>query len=285
MVEPLTQNQTYDATAETVEVTPPEPTRHLRGGLAGLGSGLPPLLAAVLIAAFWEGWVRWQGIPPYLVPAPSAVLERLADDPAFFLRAGRVTVYEAVGGLLLGSTGALAAAVVMAHSRVIERSLYPLAILIKVTPIVTVAPLFVIWFGFGAAPKILIAALIAFFPMLVNAITGFRSVQPGALAFLQSLHANRVEIFLKLRLPSSLPYLFAAFKVSVTLCIIGAVVAEWMGADKGLGRTIAIAYTNLDMPTLFGAIVCLAVIGVGLTLLISALEQRILFWHESHLDI
>lgn len=297
MVDPLTQDpprplslspvmeqgQTLAPVVPEANVAPK--AAWVRRSLAACELLLPPLLTALVVGTLWEMWVRWQDVPAYLVPAPSAVAARLARDPGFFLGASWVTTYEAVGGLLLGSAVALLAAVVMAHSRLLEQSLYPLAILVKVTPIVTVAPLFVIWFGFGIAPKICIAALIAFFPMLVNAITGFRSVHPGALAFLQSLDANRIEVFLKLRLPSSLPYLLAALKVSTTLCVIGAVVAEWIGADKGLGRTIAVAYTNLDMATIFSAIVCLAVIGVALMLLISVVERRILFWHESVLEV
>jgi NitT/TauT family transport system permease protein len=118
--------------------------------------------------------------------------------------------------------------------------------------------------------------------MLVTAITGFRSVHPGALALLESLHASRAEIFFKLRLPGSLPYIFAALKASTTLCVIGAVVGEWIGADKGLGRMIAVAYGNLDMPTIFAAILCLAAIGVALITAVTVIERRALFWHESN---
>jgi NitT/TauT family transport system permease protein len=163
----------------------------------------------------------------------------------------------------------------------LERSLLPLAILVKVTPIVAVAPLFVIWFGFGAMPKVLIAALITFFPTLVNGVTGFRSVNPGAMDFLRSLRASRREIFFALRVPSSLPYLFAAFRVSIPLSVTGAVIAEWFSADRGLGSVIVVAHNDLDMPTLFGAIFALAFIGIGLTILVGLMERKALFWHES----
>jgi len=242
---------------------------------------VPPLLALTVVAIIWEIWIEVRDVPIYLVPAPSDVFAGLVEDPFLFVKEGVVTLTEAMAGFVLGSTVALAGAVLMAHSRVLERSLLPLAILVKVTPIVAIAPLFVIWFGFGMMPKILITALITFFPVLVNGITGFRSVDPGAMDFLRSINASRREIFLTLRLPSSMPYLFSAFRVSIPLAVIGAVVGEWFSADRGLGSVIIVAHSNLDMVTLFGAIVTLAIMGIGLTLAVSVAEKKALFWHES----
>jgi NitT/TauT family transport system permease protein len=239
------------------------------------------LLALTVVAIIWEIWIEVRDVPIYLVPAPSDVFAGLVEDPFLFVKEGVVTLTEAMAGFVLGSTVALAGAVLMAHSRVLERSLLPLAILVKVTPIVAIAPLFVIWFGFGMMPKILITALITFFPVLVNGITGFRSVDPGAMDFLRSINASRREIFLTLRLPSSMPYLFSAFRVSIPLAVIGAVVGEWFSADRGLGSVIIVAHSNLDMVTLFGAIVTLAIMGIGLTLAVSVAEKKALFWHES----
>jgi NitT/TauT family transport system permease protein len=197
---------------------------------------------------------------------------------------GLRTLESAMLGFLVGATFALLLATIMAQSRFLERSIFPLAILIKVTPIVAIAPLLTIWFGFGLMPKVFIAALIVFFPIMVNALVGFRSVNPNALALFQSLAASRTDVFLRLRLPSSLPYLFAAFRVSIPMSVIGAVVAEWFSGDRGLGRVIYVANNNLDMATAFAGIFTLAVIGVGLFLTTSWLERRLLFWHESIMD-
>ena len=220
-------------------------------------------------------------VPTYLVPAPSIVMDRLAGDIWYFMGHGAVTLAEALTGFALGTVVALTGAILMTQSRYIERSLLPLAILVKVTPVVAVAPLFVIWFGFGPAPKVLIVALITFFPVLVNAVTGFRSVDRGAMELLRSIRASRREIFLKLRVPSATPYLFSAFRVSVPLAVIGAVIGEWFSADRGLGSVIVVAHANLDMPTLFSAIFMLSFMGIGLTILLSVIEKRALFWHES----
>ena len=208
-------------------------------------------------------------------------MQRLGGDPRLFAWHGLITLSEALAGFALGTLVALIGATVMAHSRFFERTLFPIAILLKVTPIVAVAPLFVIWFGFGLVPKVLIAALITFFPVLVNGVTGFRSVDRGAFDFMRSLNASTIQIFVALRVPSSMPYLFSAFRVSIPLAVIGAVVGEWFSGDRGLGSIIIVAHSNLDMPTLFSAIVVLSVMGIVLFALVSFIERKALFWHES----
>ncbi len=255
--------------------------RVLRLARGAIGALLPPASALLVAAGVWEAWVRLRHVHDYLVPAPSAVVARMAGDPAFFAREGLVTLEGALAGFALGSAVAIALAVIMAHSRLLERSIFPLAIMVKVTPIVAIAPLLAIWFGFGLLPKVFIAALLVFFPVMVNGLVGFRSVNPAALELLQSLAASKLDVFLKLRVPSSLPYLFAAFKVCIPLSVIGAVVAEWFSGDRGLGRVIQVANNNLDLDTAFGAVFSLAILGIGLYLLTAAVERRLLFWHES----
>ena len=249
-----------------------------------LGIVLPALLGLAAVIGAWEAWVELDDVKPYLVPAPSSVGERLADDPRLFLQEGLKTIEGALLGFVVGAAFAFLLATLMAQSRFLERAIFPLAILVKVTPIVAIAPLLTIWFGFGLMPKVFIAALIVFFPIMVNALIGFRSVNPNALALLESLAAARWEVFLRLRLPSSLPYLFAAFRFSIPLSVIGAVVAEWFSGDRGLGSVIYIANNNLDMATAFAGVFTLAVIGVALFVLTTWVERRVLFWHESILD-
>jgi len=265
--------------AKTRAKTPPS---RLRGWLA---LTLPSLIGFAAVLAAWEAWVRLRDIKVYLVPAPSRVADRLAADPELFLREGLRTLEGALLGFAVGAAVAIGLATIMAQSRFLERAIFPLAILIKVTPIVAIAPLLTIWFGFGLMPKVFIAALIVFFPIMVNALIGFRSVNPNSLALLESLAASRAEVFLKLRVPSSLPYLFAAFRVSIPLSVIGAVVAEWFSGDRGLGSVIFVANNNLDMPTAFAGVFTLAVLGVALFLITTYVERRLLFWHESTLDV
>ena len=241
----------------------------------------PPAIALVMLAIAWELLTHFADVKPYILPGPSLILRRFIGDLGYFAHHGATTLGEAMAGFGMGSAVAMVGATLMAHSRFLERSLFPLAVLVKVTPIVAVAPLFVIWFGFGSFPKVLIAAMITFFPVLVNAMMGLRSVNPGALDFFRSVHASKAEIFFKLRVPSSLPFLFAAFRIAIPLSVIGAVVGEWFTGDQGLGSVIIVAHNNLEMDTLFAAVLSLAFIGIGLTLLTSYLEKRVLFWHES----
>ncbi|MDO8616476.1 MAG: ABC transporter permease [Dehalococcoidia bacterium] len=242
---------------------------------------LPPAAALVLALLMWEAWVQWRDVSILVVPPPSAVAERFFERPGFFWREGGWTLYEATLGLLLGSAVAIGLAVVMAHSTLAERTLFPLAIIVKVTPLVAVAPVLVILLGFGTTPKVVVAALLSFFPMLLNAMTGFRDVNPGALQFLRSLRASPWQVFWKLRVPSAQPYLLVALKITYPLALIGAVVAEWFTGDRGLGLVIFSANYNLDTPTLFAAIGVLAMTGVSINVLLSLVERRLLFWHES----
>ncbi len=274
---------------------PPEPqpreapypeTPRDRGGVAAGARSLagllaPPALTLTALTAVWEVSTRALEVPVYMVPRPTDVAERLGADIAFFAGNGAVTLLEALAGFVLGSAVAFAAATLMARWWLLERTLFPLAVLVKVTPVVAVAPLLVVWFGFGSLPIVSIAALITFFPVLVNAVTGLKSVDPGALDFFRSVNASTRETFLKLRLPGSLPYLFAAFRIAIPLSVIGAVVGEFFGGNRGLGGVIFVAHHNLDMPTSFAAILVLALMGVSLTVLTSYVERRALFWHES----
>ncbi len=267
----------------------PEVTRAANGRLrlsirlAALGYLIPAAMASLVLMVVWELWVWLADVPVYIVPGPLTVLRRLFGDVGFFAGNGATTLMEAGAGFLLGSLVAVVTATLMAHSRLLERILLPLAVVVKVTPIVAIAPLFVIWFGFGSAPKILIAAIITFFPVMINANVGLRAVDPGSLDLFKLLHASKAEILLKLRAPSSLPYLFAAFRIAVPLSVIGAVVGEWFTGDQGLGSVIIVAHNDLDTPTLFAAIFSLAIIGVSLTLATLYVEKRTLFWHDSFL--
>jgi NitT/TauT family transport system permease protein len=278
------------ADTEWTQPPPVATTAWLAGGagpwlMQGAALVLPAILGLALVFAAWESWVEIKDVKPYLVPAPSAVFERLYEDPWMFAEEGLMTLEGALLGFAAGTLVALTLAVVMSQARLLERTIFPLAILVKVTPIVAIAPLLTIWFGFGLMPKVFIAGLIVFFPIMVNALIGFRSVNPNSLALLQSLSASRFEVFYRLRLPSSLPYLFAAFRFSIPLSVIGAVVAEWFSGDRGLGSVIYIANNNLDMATAFAGIFTLAVLGVGLFLITAAIERRFLFWHESTWDV
>jgi NitT/TauT family transport system permease protein len=239
---------------------------------------LPTVAFLTVVLAGWELAVRIWQVPAFLLPAPSAVATRLAGDPLFFGREGLVTLGEALGGLVIGGALALGTGLLMAQWRWLERALLPVAVVAKVTPVVVVAPLFVLWFGFGAWPRLLIAALLAFFPILIGAVAGLRAVPTAAREVLLTLDAGIAEEALLLRLPSALPQLFAALKVATTLALLGAVVAEWVGGDRGLGRAILLANSNLDTTTALAGVATIAAIGMALIGGLTLLERRYVFW-------
>lgn len=226
----------------------------------------------------WELVVRLRNVPVYILPAPSVVMTTLINDASLYANAALVTLAEALMGLALGLTVGIAVAVLITYWSQLERGVLALAILVKATPMVAIAPLLIIWFGFGILPKVIITAILTFFPVLINVHSGLKAVDEAVLALLHSLNASRWELFRYARWPSSFPYLLAALKVVAPLSLVGAVVAEWAGASAGLGRAMWLAYSNLNMPSLFAAVFCLATMGVVFYLSILILEARVLFW-------
>lgn len=226
----------------------------------------------------WEGAVRVTGTPVYLVPAPSDVAAVLGQHGAGLLPAAAVTLGEAMAGLVLGGAVGLCLAVVITFWGQLEHGVMSLALLIKSTPIIAVAPILTIWMGFGHGPKVVVTALLTFFPVLINSLEGFRSVDPAISDWFRSIDAPPRQYFVHARWPSARPFLFAALKVAAPLSLIGAVVAEWMGASAGLGRQMWLAYTNLDMASLFAAVAVLTVLSAAVYRLVTAAERRTVHW-------
>ncbi len=226
----------------------------------------------------WEIAVYLSGIPVYILPAPSRVAVTLWTGADYYGRAALVTLGQALAGLALGLAVGIAVAVGITFWEAWERGVLALAILLKAMPMVAIAPLLTIWFGFGMLPKVIITAILTFFPVLINVHSGLRAVDDAVLALFHSLDASRWEVFRLARWPSAQPYLFAALKVVAPLSLVGAVVAEWAGASAGLGRAMWMAYSNLNMPALFSAVFCSALMGIGLYGTVVALEKQVVFW-------
>lgn len=245
---------------------------------ARAGSGRAALWMASGFALVWEAAVRVLDVPAYLLPAPSRVAQVLVANAGLYARASLITLGEALAGLILGVlAGALLASLLTLRPG-LEGGVMTLAILVKSTPLVAIAPLLTLWFGFGVLPKVLITALMTFFPVLVNILSGLNHTDAALVDLFRSWNASQREQFFHLRVPSALPYLFAALKISAPLALIGAVVAEWTGASGGLGRTMWLAYSNLNLPYLFAAIFVLAAAGAATYRLLDWAERRAVFW-------
>ncbi|GAA2025715.1 ABC transporter permease [Catenulispora yoronensis] len=220
-------------------------------------------------------------VKAYLVPSPAATAEVLTRQWPYLSHNAWVTLYETLIGFAVAVVVGVAAAVLMVYSRNVEAALYPLLLFAQVVPKIAVAPLFVVWLGFGLTPKILIAVLIAFFPVVISAVTGLKSVDPEILDLAATMGADTWKTFAKIRFPGSLPYLFSGLKVAVTLAVTGALVGEFVGANEGLGFVILQANGNLDTPTLFAGLLVLTAIGVVLFAAVELAERWALPWHAS----
>lgn len=248
---------------------------------SGQRSSLVALVIVVVFFLAWEAGVTLLHTPVYILPAPSRVLQTLGDNAGTYAEATLITLGEALTGLFFGLlAGSLLASLLILQPG-LEGGVMTLAILLKSTPLVAVAPLLTLWLGFGVAPKVIITALLTFFPVLVNMLSGLQRPDPALLDLFRAWQASRWEIFVHLRLPSAAPFLFAALKISAPLALIGAVVAEWTGAAGGLGRIMWLAYSNLNLPFLFAAIFLLAAFGMILYWLLASLEHKVIFWSTS----
>lgn len=243
---------------------------------------LIPLLF-VIIVGVWETVCRVFNVPVFLVPPPSLIWQSFIGGlvSGTYVVNALWTLTEAMGGFGIAAAMGLLLGTVIAQSQLVERVLYPYLITIQTTPKVAIAPLFVIWFGFGISSKIIMAATVAFFPILVNVIAGLRSIDKEKVELMRSLNASRWQIFRMAQLPNSLPIIFAGLQVAVVFSILGAIVGEFVGSKVGLGNIILQANTNLDSAGMFGALVCLSIMGIVLHLLMSWLQRKLVFWADN----
>ena len=242
---------------------------------------LIPISLVLLILVIWQLVIQVGDVPVYLMPSPDRIFITLVTDSSSLIEDLAYTSIEAAGGLMVGVAVAIIVGLFSARFALVETTVMPLAVFVKVIPVLAIAPLFAIWFGFGFFPRFLIVAVVTFFPILVNTIAGLKSTSIPITEYFESLGVSKWEILMKIRIPYSLPYLFAALKVSIPLSIIGAVIGEWFGSSKGLGNLIMVSHGNLDTETLFACIFLLAMLGVIATAAVVMIERRLIFWHPS----
>ena len=242
---------------------------------------LIPISLVLLILVIWQLVIQVGDVPVYLMPSPDRIFITLVTDFSSLIEDLAYTSIEAAGGLMVGVAVAIIVGLFSARFALVETTVMPLAVFVKVTPVLAIAPLFAIWFGCGFFPRFLIVAVVTFFPILVNTIAGLKSTSIPITEYFESLGVSKWEILMKIRIPYSLPYLFAALKVSIPLSIIGAVIGEWFGSSKGLGNLIMVSHGNLDTETLFACIFLLAMLGVIATAAVVIIERRLIFWHPS----
>lgn len=240
-----------------------------------IGSPLS-LVAAVLIG--WELVGRVFGFREYIVPTPSSIWVAMSNNAGYLLRNSWITLHETLVGFLVAVVVGVAIAVAITWSTYLQNALYPILLFFQSVPKVAIAPVMVIWFGYGIFPKIIISFLVAFFPIVVNTAAGMVTVDRDLLDLIHSLKATRFQVFRKIRLPNSLPYFFSALKVSITLSLVGAIIGEFVAAEEGLGFAILHAGAYLQTSLQFACFLMLAIMGISLFGIISLLQKLAMPW-------
>jgi NitT/TauT family transport system permease protein len=244
------------------------------------------MLRLLLIAAFlavWEAIVRVFEIPLFILPTPSNVFTALYRGIASSLYVDHVwiTITETLLGFVLGTSLAFVLGTVIALSRPVEYFLYPFVVMFQAMPKVALAPLIIVWFGLGLTSKVVNAALVAFFPLMVNTIVGLRSAEEDKVNLMKSLAATRTQIFWMLQLPNAMPYIFAGLEIAMIFALIGAIVAEFVGAQAGLGMLIQSMNFTMDVAGQFSVLLLLSLLGLLLNGIVAGVRRRVLFWDAS----
>lgn len=236
------------------------------------------LILAVLVV--WEALVRLFDVPAFILPRPSNVFMALyrGTVSTMYIEHLRVTLTETLIGFAVGSSLALALGTLVALSRRTEYFLYPFIVMFQAMPKVALAPIIIVWFGLGLISKVVTAALVAFFPLLVNTIVGLRSTDEDRLNLMRSLAASRWQIFWMLQLPNAMPYIFAGLEIAMIFSLLGAIVAELVGAESGLGMLIQSMNFTMDVAGQFSVLLILSMVGLALNGIVMAIRRRVLFW-------
>jgi ABC-type nitrate/sulfonate/bicarbonate transport system permease component len=245
---------------------------------------LLPAAVIILLLGAWELAARWDliadalDIKPFLIPAPSDVAESLWEDRELLATDAWVTIQEVLLGFLIALALGFAFAVALHLSDTLRRAFYPLLVASQTVPVIAIAPILVVWLGFGIGPKLAIIALVCFFPITVNTLDGLRSVDPDLPRMMRTLDAGRARTLTRVEIPSSLPFLISGAKIAAAISVIGAVFGEWSGADDGLGHLILVAQGQLQTARVFAAVFVLSVLAILLFGALALAERKLAWW-------
>src|SRR5215470_8793356 len=237
-----------------------------------------PVVVTALMLLAWELAVRMMGIRTIILPPPSAVVEVMVARYDLLLTHLWPSLYLTILGFLLSVVGGIFVAVLITYSTIVREGFYPVIVVSQVIPKISIAPLFIVWFGTGTMSSLLLAFLVAFFPMTINAAMGFESIDEDIQRMARTFMGSRWQIFWKIRMPNALPYIFGGMKISITLAIIGVIVSEFVASQEGIGYLIKLAGGLLDTPLMLAAIVALSISGLALYALIAAAESWAVYW-------
>lgn len=241
----------------------------------------PSLATIALLIGIWEFYVQWKDVSKAVLPPPSLIVSTLIDRwPVFWDNLGH-TVQAISYGFLWGFIVGVTSAVLIVQWKPLERTLHPLIVMSQTIPVIALAPLLIIWLGFGIAPRVVIVTLAVFFPITINLVEGLRSAEPGVINLMKSYSATRWQIFRTIQVPASLPYLFTAIQIAATYSVISAVVAEWVGSGKGLGKLLVSRTSAFTLDVTFAAILMIVVVALTLFYATRILRRIVMPWERS----
>lgn len=243
-------------------------------------NGLLPVSVVLLALIVWEICVHMFQVPAWILPAPTDVFSTLIQDGSLILYHAVTTIKESILGLLLATAAAIILAVFLDSSQWVRKAFYPLLITSQTIPIIALAPLFLIWFGYGMLPKVLIVALVCFFPIAVNVSDGFRETDPEMLKLLKANGAKGIQIFWKVKLPSSLPFFFSGMRIAATYSVMGSVIGEWLGGSRGLGIQLIRAAQSYRTDLLFAIIVVIVMLSLLVFSIVELLSRVMMPWND-----
>ena len=252
--------------------------------MKALGRWLPPVLLVLALVAAWQiaastGFLAdTLGLESFLVPSPSEIADVMWQDRSLLADNAWVTFYEIVAGFLVALVVGLAAALALHRSPLLRNAGYPVVVASQTIPVIVLAPILVVWFGYGIGPKLFIIALICFFPITVNTLDGLRSADPLSIRMMRTIYAGGWQIFRRVEAPSAAPYVFSGAKIAIAVAVIGAVFGEWAGSERGLGHLMLQDNAQLLTARLFASVVILSAMAIALFGLISLLERRLIRW-------
>lgn len=244
-----------------------------------------PLLLMALILACWEAVVHLLAIPAFVLPPPTEIVAKIFEDRAIIFPHLGVTLFEIVTGYALAAIVGFLLSVAIVYSNAFRRGVLPLIVAAQTIPVIAIAPILVIWFGYNYVPRVIITALVAFFPLTISIVTGMQSLSAEFINFFRSLNATGLQIFLKLRLPAALPNIFAGLKVATTLAVVGATISEWVGASAGLGYLMAQDSAQLNTARVFSSLVVLGLCGMAFFGSVGLVERLCMPWVHGRLNL
>jgi ABC-type nitrate/sulfonate/bicarbonate transport system permease component len=252
----------------------------LRAYISAMLQWALPVALILAVLGIWEVSVRLFNVARWLLPPPSSIGAELLESKSLLLRHTLVTLEEVLLGFALALVVGIALAAAIAYSKLVERAAYPFIIASQTVPVIVIAPLLLIWIGYGIWPKIIVVVLISFFPIVINTVDGLKSADPDMLNMMRTLGANKWQIFTKVQVPSSIPFLFSGIRVAITLSVIGAVIGEWVGASAGLGYLMTRSAPQFLTDRVFASIFILSVIGITLFVLVVLIEHYAMPWYQ-----